>query len=336
MENKSAPLVFALALALAVGLLIPYELYWRYAKDWPPGYDLESDDVWADQRSGVDDLSEKDVVILGSSRAHFDLNIHVWDSITGRRPLQLAYPGTSPYIPFEDIVNNSDFKGLLVVGVAPGLFYTIRDSWAAGQGKRFVDHYHNRTYAQAFSQQIYDFIDPHFGYLQNDLTLERLVDRLPFSNRDSVNDPTIWPPMVAMDEYRNIRMIPVMETDSAAQQAMKDIWFNPDPKNRFTDSINNIMHHYVSLAKKLKSRGGNVAFIRAPISGYYLETEPRLFPREEYWDRLIDECDCYGYHYADHPVTSTMDPPEWSHLTRRDSDLFTKILIDLLKQDQLL
>ncbi len=316
--------------------MLAYNWYFRTIEHWPAGHDLESLDVWADQRSHVKNLDSEDVIILGSSRAHFDLNIHLWDSITGRRPLQLAYPGSSPYIPLEDIVRNTEFDGLLLIGVSPGLFFTIRNSWGAGRGKAFVNHYENRTYAQILNQRVYDFVDPHFNFLQGELGLEKLLERKLFPNRDSVRHPDIWPPMVQMDKYRNIRMIPEMETDSLLQQRQKDIWYNPKPKNRYVDSLDAIMDHYVGLVKKFQARGGKVAFIRAPVSGYYTETENQLYPRPDYWDRLIEDCGCPGYHYLDHPETRDMIPPEWSHLNRRDSDTYTRVIINLLKQDQLI
>ena len=79
-----------------------------------------------------------------------------------------------------------------------------------------------------------------------------------------------------------------------------------------------------------------MVFIRAPIDGYYVDTEYQLYPRDAYWERLIEECDCLGYHYADYPESKNMIPPEWSHLNRKDSDRFTRLLIELLQKDQLL
>lgn len=328
--------IFLFAFALAAALLIPYEYYWKNVEHRPAGHDLESLDLWADWRGRLDDLGSEDIVILGSSRGHFDLNIHLWDSITGRRPIMLAYPGSSPLHPVEDVIENSDFNGLLLISTAPGLFYTMKGSWGANRGKTLVDHYHNRTYAQKFSGSIFQQVDPLFSYIHSDLSLKKLIERIRLPNRDSVKAPDIWPPMVDMDKYRNIRMIPEMETDTVLQQRQKDIWFNPDPKNRYADSTDAIIGHYVDLIKKFKDRGGQVALIRPPVTGYYLEVEPKLFPREKYWDRLVRESGCPAYHFQDHPVTKDMDPPEWSHLDRKEADLYTGIIIGLLRADQLL
>lgn len=336
MEFKSLKWTFFVALFLAIVLLIPYEWYWGNVEHWPKGHDTESLDIWADQRSEVSSLTDKDIVILGSSRAHFDINIQLWDSLEGRKPLQLAYPGSSPFVPMEDLIENTDFDGLLIVGVAPGLFFSTRDSWGAGRGKALVDRFEDRTYAQIFNQKIYYLIDPLFAFLQPETSLKSLLERHIFPNREGIEHPTIWPPMVNMAADRNIRMIPEMETDSVLQQMQKDIWFNPEPKNRFKDSIDVIMHHYASLSRKLQERGGKVVFVRAPIDGYYVETENELYPREEYWNRLLEESNSTGYHYADYPESRNMIPPEWSHLNRKDSDTFTKLLIELLHKDQLL
>ncbi len=327
---------FFIALFIAVMLLLPYEWYWKNIEHYAKSHNLESLDHWADQRTSVSSLSEEDVIILGSSRVHFDINIHLWDSLAGRRPLQLAYPGSSPYHPIEDIVNNTDFNGLLVIGVAPGLFFTTEDSWGASRGKVFVDHYQKRTYAQTFNQRIFYFIDPHFSYIDENLSYRYLIDRLPFKNRDSIRHPDIWPPMVSMDKYRNIRMTHQMETDTIFQRRQKDIWFNPDPQNRVEEKLDEVMDYYIGLLKKFQERGGKVAFIRAPVAGYYLEIEPKLFPRKDYWDRLIEECKCVGYHFQDHPVTNKMEPPEWSHLSRKQSDIYTKLLVEFLQQDGLI
>ncbi len=330
---------FAAAMGIAIVLLICYEYYWHTVKHWPRSYDLESLDHWSEWRDKMDDAGSDDVVIMGSSRAHFDINIHLWDSITGTRPYMLAYPGSSPFHPLADVIEKSDFNGLLVVGVAPGLFYTLGDTWGAGRGKAFVEHRYKRTYAQKLNHAIYKRIDPLLGYTDPTINMEALVDRMPFPNRDSVKNPPAWPPMVRMDKYRNVRMTPFFEQDSVLQQRQKDIWFGPDEperKNKLADSIDVIMDYYSDIFQKHLDKGGKLAILRPPVSGKYLETEGKLFPREKYWDRLVQSVDAFSFHYADHPATKNMDPPEWSHLDRHDSDVYTRTLIQLLQDQNLL
>ena len=58
-------------------------------------------------------------MIIGSSRILWDSNLDVWEEMTGRRPIQLALPGTNPRQFLEDFANDSSFNGFLVVGVTP-------------------------------------------------------------------------------------------------------------------------------------------------------------------------------------------------------------------------
>lgn len=72
MNNQLSPKLFYIAFVLALMLLIPYEYYWREIQHYSPSYDLESLDAWAGWRATIDDCDESDVVIMGSSRGHFN------------------------------------------------------------------------------------------------------------------------------------------------------------------------------------------------------------------------------------------------------------------------
>ena len=336
MESNPNLRQFLIALFSAFMLFIPYEYYFRNVEAWPKSQDIESLDLWAQCRSKVKYLNSDDIIILGSSRAHFDINIHLWKDITGQRPLMLAYPGSSPFHTVDDIVNNTDFNGLLIVGVSPGLFFTVADSWGAGRGKKLIDYYNDATYAQRFSAFLYQQIKPHFASIGPDMSYESLIERIQLPNRDSVSDPDIWPPMVGMDKYRNVRMTPQMETDTVLQRRQTDIWDWPVWKNRYADSIDVILKHYVDLFQKHKAKGGELFLIRPPVTGNYLKYEPQLYPREKYWDVLLDSTGVKGFHFMDNPETNAMVPPEWSHLNRKDSDRFTEILINQLREEELI
>ena len=336
MDTNLSLTLFIRAFLIALIMLVPYEYYWNHVKHWPRSYDVESLGLWANERSKLDKLSSEDIVIMGSSRGHFDLNMKLWDSIMGRKPVMLAYPGSSPFHPIADVVENSTFKGLLLISVSPGLFFTVGDSWGAGRGKAFVDHYYNRTYAQRFNLWVFSFLDPLFGFLDPGLSYRNLTERIRLPNRDSLNHPAIWPPMVSMDRKRGVRMIPAMETVTILQKRQKDIWDRPVWKNRYIDSVDVILDHYVSLALQFKENGGRIAFIRPPVSGAYLENEPLIYPRKDFWDRLLEESSCPGFQFMDHPVTNAMEPPEWSHLSRSDADIYTRLTIDFLKDEELI
>lgn len=335
MKNNLTPTLFFSSLVLAFIMVAGYEYYWKNIQGNPSGFD-ENAELWSYWRIKVDELKSDDVVIIGSSRAHFNFNIHLFDSLTGHRPIMLAIPGGSPYYTLEDIVKNSKFNGLLIVGVAPGLFYTLGDGGGAMWVKNGrVDFYKKQTYASKFNQYIYSYIDPHFSYLDQDISLQKLLTRINLPDRDSIKHEIAWPPMVSMDKYRNVRMIPQMESDSVLQNKQTKIW-DGDWKNNYEDSTEVILNYYASLVNEFKKRGGRVAFVQSPVTGKYLHYEPILFPREKYWNVLLQKANTIGYHYEDYPEMKAMRPPEWSHLNRKEADLFTRKIVSLLIQDGLL
>jgi hypothetical protein len=336
MESKLTLRIFIPSILIALLLLAAYEWYFRNIEVWPAGYD-ENAELWSYWRAKAEHATSDDIIIIGSSRAHFNFNIHLFDSLTGKRPIMLAIPGSSPYYTFADIVNNTSFNGLLIVGVAPGLFYAPGSSYPAQLTKNDrVDFYKKQTYASKFNQIVYNYIDPNLNYLDPDLSLKKLAERLPFENRDSVMGPLLWPPMVSMDFYRSVRMHEQFENDTVLQNRQKKIWDSFGHKNRFPDSVQVSLNYYTGLVETFQSRGGKIVFVQSPVSGNYLAHEPVNYPREKYWDQLIELSGAIGYYYEDYPELKTMDPPEWSHLSRKDADTFTKKIIELLKQDKLL
>ena len=87
---------------------------------------------------------------LSESTITFDIQLDEWEKETGKRPIQLACVGSSPLPVFHDLVENTNFKGTILVGVTPGLFFSTTfpqaRPWEWPQSR--VDYYHRRTYAQ--------------------------------------------------------------------------------------------------------------------------------------------------------------------------------------------
>ena len=95
---------------------------------------------WAVERRKLATGDHDGVVIFGSSRILFDTDLDVWKEMTGRRPIQLALPGTNPRSFLVRFAEESDFAGLVVVGVTPELYFagfvsvfpeyqTLQDYW---------------------------------------------------------------------------------------------------------------------------------------------------------------------------------------------------------------
>ena len=52
------------------------------------------------------------------------MQLPVWEKLAGKRPIQLALEGTSPLPILEDLADDPNFTGRLLVGVAPDVFFS--------------------------------------------------------------------------------------------------------------------------------------------------------------------------------------------------------------------
>jgi len=128
--------------------IIAWEAYWRSQGYYPTLNDEKA--LWAKERAKVEKATDNDAIIIGSSRIYFDIQKKVWEQETGKKPIQLASPGTSPLPTLHDIVENTNFKGTLIVGVTPGLLFstTYPKAPPINRIQSKVDYYKDMTYAQ--------------------------------------------------------------------------------------------------------------------------------------------------------------------------------------------
>jgi len=112
------------ALVMTALMLGAWEWHWR-AFGVEPSI-ANSDGLWATQRRRIDNGEGNGAtVLIGSSRMLFDLQLPVWQKLSGKRPIQLALEGTSPMFALEDLADDPQFRnGRLLVGVAPELFFS--------------------------------------------------------------------------------------------------------------------------------------------------------------------------------------------------------------------
>ncbi|HEX8608650.1 MAG TPA: hypothetical protein VF679_08435 [Pedobacter sp.] len=121
MSNNNFLKAGVFALVVIVAFFVSWELYWR-AKGYAVNYD-DGKILWADKRAMVYDPVEKTTVFIGSSRIKYDLDIPTWEKLTGNKAVQLAMEGSSPLPILEDLSEDEDFKGKLVIDVTEGLFF---------------------------------------------------------------------------------------------------------------------------------------------------------------------------------------------------------------------
>jgi hypothetical protein len=327
---------------LAIISVSAWELHWR-----SKGYNADVGDdkyLWSANRAKVEKLGSDDVVLIGSSRVLFDIQLDEWQKELGMRPVMLAIPGSSPTPVFQDLVENSDFIGTVIFGITPPLFFTPpspeMEMWK--RPSKYVEQYHKGTYAQKFShyasvplQKSFAFIHKADDDMYTNLDLKTLINSIQLEQRIPTHPP--FPQFASVDEDRNVTMYDIVSQDTAYANTIKRVWqfyggFAPPPEVLL--QVAPVINGYVNdLVVKFKARGGKVIFLRCPSSDHFREAEKVSNPREHFWDALLATTNCPGYHFEDYDFLNKYVPPESSHLKTSDAKTFTTDLCRLLKKD---
>lgn len=329
-----------IAITLSVLSLVAWELYWRSQGKVP---DLDDDkNLWAVQRARLEDASSEDVVLLGSSRVLFDIQLDEWEKETGVRPIQLACTGSSPLPVFHDIVQNTNFKGTVLVGVTPGLFFSTTfpeaGPWKRPQSR--VDYYENRTYAQRLNHWLSLPLQKNLVLVAtseegwtDDIDLKSLLNSISSKNRSEKPEYPPFKTFAYIEQDRNNPMSERTATDTAFANGIKAAWkfivignTNPPDKEATTN-------FFVADAKKFMDRGGNLILLRCPSSGWLKQGEDKFLPRTEFWDPLVKATNTKAYYYEDYEQLKDLTCPEWSHLSAPDARYFTTEMVKIMKAD---
>ncbi len=332
----------ALAAALlTLGATIAWEIRvrtWGYAPTLN-----DTPDLWADWREKV---KPESIVIIGDSRAIFDMDLDALEQGLGHRPVQLAMPGTCGYPVLENLANDESFHGTVIASLIPLMWLAPPPSPPYKNALKALKQYQTRTLAQRSGHHLGMFLEERLAFMkQEELTLEQLLKRLPIVNRPGAGGPPLPPYFQTIDRDRRTWMTDSCAQPGALQDRVKYGWlplFTPPPppsyvppeafgkamgaamEKRFADTA--------AAVKKIQARGGKVVFVRFPFEGGVKEIEDKITPRAGPWTRFLNETGAPGIYFSDHPELSSFTCPEWSHLSGPDSVEFTKRLVPHLKK----
>ena len=320
------------AVVLFVALIGAWEWYWRDfgAK---PGI-RNSDGLWAIQRRRIDNGEGDATVVVASSRLYFDLQLDVWEKLDGKRPIQLAWEGTTP-VPFlEDLVADPRFTGRLLVGVAPELFF----SGFAYRGTA-LKYAHEESPSQRVGQWLsMKFVEPYFAFDEFDYALAAVLKRQPWPERPGKPNRLDVRKLAVTDPDRNTHMWGKVETDPDYRALTRRIWMQDfadedPPRAELDKSRDEQIDKAAKAIATLRARGVKVLLVREPSTGPYLDYDNRLFPRADSWDVLLAKSGAPGIHFEDYPELQGLDQPEWSHLSYDAAKKFTAALHAIVVRD---
>ena len=339
MESKSLIKAAILTFMLVIGFIVYLEIYWR-GRGFMPTY---NDDkvLWSTKRKEIYKPAEEATIFVGGSRIKFDLDVPTWEKLTGEKAIQLAIAGTPGRLVLRDLANDENFKGKLIMDVADAQFFSFPDSTRRDRlAREAIAYYYDETPAQRASAYINYFLESKLVLLEEGkYGLSALLDDLHLVNRPGVNvSPATFTPkefgVVHFD--RQTCITPMFLADEKLQKRQKEFWTRGI--TRALPIKGDTLHAFLEQTKKaidkIRARGGVVVFVRPPSDGPYIEMEQRLYPRQKYWDYLLEYTNTPGIHYADYPETANLICAEWSHLTVQGAATYTAQLVKILQEEK--
>ena len=328
-----------LALMIVVIVISCWEAYLR-TSGVPIDYD-DGPELWSDKRAMVYEPIDRETVFIGSSRNKYDIDIDTWKSITGEYAIQLSVEGNSPLPVLDDLADDENFKGKLIVDVTERLFFSTLGN-NIDEPAEYVAYYKKQTPAQHFSFLVNHFLEDKFVFLDKGfLSLNSMLSKLPVPKRKGKSfEPFEYPFEASRIKFnRQNYMMEKFIADTVLQNHVKTIWEFYEKRNKEAPASGNKLDSFFTAIKtscdKIKERGGKVLFLRTPSSGYYWEIETKNFPREKYWNQLLAYTNCPGIHFKDYVSTASLICPETSHLGPEQAIYFTKNFIQILNEQKL-
>jgi hypothetical protein len=327
---------------VVIAATVAWELYAR-ALGYAPTLN-DNEDLWTRQRRAVEPES---LIIIGDSRAWFDVDLDEMQRGLGKRPIQLAMAGSTVWPALADLAEDKNFHGTIICSFVPMLFFAPPGSPPMERAEKGVKRFHNQTPAQRASEYLGMWLEEHVAFLKpDDLSLEGLLNQLPIPNRPGAHVPPTFPPYFQTeDRERRARMWEkCAEPGSELAKRIQQIWlplFTPPPPPSYIpkdifmakmkEGIEKRFADVTAAVERIRGRGGKIVFVRLPNSGGLKELEDKIMPRQKSWDPLLQMTHAPGIYYSDFPDLSGFNCPEWSHLSAADSVEFTKRLIPHLR-----
>ena len=322
-------------------LLVGWEVLARKMHHVPGTYQTTHTFNWAKERNKLDDPDHDiRVVLVGSSRMLWAADLDILEGEFGTRPVQLSLPGSSPALFVEDIVNNTEFDGLMVVGLTPFLFNRL-DAGAYGQGA--LDSYQSNSASEWIGGRLHNALSEHVGFLDDAFSLFELLEHYTswpdregatnlhgqgwkLGNGYADRQVDMWPPVEIPGSFDNTQITNFWTVRGGLSRP-------PPPPEALVEMTEDAIAFFSPLVDKFRQRGGEVVFIRMPSDGGYKEAELGVDYKANVLLPMMDGIGAPLINSMDHPeLSSELNIPEWSHLDRASQDLWSARIVPYIEK----
>lgn len=337
-------LLFLSALITVTLLLVVVEILLQ-TSGWKPSLS-DSQRLWAYNRKKASEHGSKAIVFIGASRIQLGIDLKVVTEMTHKIPLQLAIERTSFMPVLENLAEDQNFLGTVVVSPVN-----------MGIGKNYSKSSKSYTWVREYERQLVHSAAPFekFDFLFCNFLNRNLASRMygarPYtvisrnifssynggyiytsSNRSRSADYRGAPDSRKFYESRLVKHLGgrIPRDVSTYEQFMS--WIKEEiAQIRVEDNapFKENLFYLLEVINTIESRGGKVLFIRFPTDKLIWEIDKKRYPRSNFWN-LLTKAHPESFHFEDYPTLSTFDLPDGSHLDMRDKEAFTRELITII------
>lgn len=314
------------ALLVAGGLLVGAELGWRRLGFQPTVKDTP--ELWSLERARASQGHGRATVLLGSSRFQVGLSPEALSrSLGGARVVQLSINGSSSLPLLEDLAVDEHFRGLVLCEVSPTLFFSVEPVEVRTAPYRYTREYAHRTLAADAETAMRVFLQERFVVMQSSVQPKNVLYAL-LMNR-SLPVPPYTRTLANREQQSNFDGVDLKPLRASWEHSFRDM-HGAEPRPAELEAL---LAHVASLVERIRARGGEVVFVRMVSSGSVRNIEDTRYPRERYWDRLLQRTGGKGITFEDVPALSRFECPEGSHLDYRSAPEYTRLLArELLRE----
>lgn len=311
---------------------------------WSPSV-VDSKELWSQQRQKASLLGDKAIILVGSSRMQLDIDLGILKDMSNLYPVQLAIDGSPIIQVLENLANDENIKGTIIISVTMPKMMGNPKSRAS----EWVDYYQRGIKEEAvyeiINKKIVSLLDGKMVTRLEGAKPEKVIFNLAFKEKSLGNYLVTQSNRSRNADYQKVPM-PLFYAKRLERHYGEKLKTKPnsfqayfqkyEDKIKLTrPSLDNIPKFMrgVALVKKLvnkiEARGGDVFLVRFPTDKLLWEFDRRSYPKEIYW-KVVKENFKNTIYFDDFPTLKQFDLPDGSHLDYRDKQKFTKALFDLI------
>lgn len=310
---------------LAIGLVLvclgSWEGFWRYQGFVPSLTDDAA--LWAATRDQVEDNSPRAVVLVGTSRMQLGIHVEAFAQATGIRPVQLAMNAEVPIVVLRHFAQDESFRGVIICDMMEDWFYVEA---VAGKAAEWIAVYTTQTWSAGIEQWLSQIVQQTLVFRLPDLAPHNLWRAWQAADWPHPSYTRLLADRSVRADYTQLEHKWHEEPIRKAREAYRTVpaWSAEEFRER--------AQKLDAMIARLYERGGEVIFVRFPTSDALWQLEDSRYPRAQYWDVFAAQTRAKTIHFRDYPALSQFDCPDGSHLDYRDSEAFTKALVEVLAE----